>query len=1127
MRLLAGLLGAALVTALALPLVVRGPVLRWVVQRATAGMCGTFSVGGGHAGWAAVIDVALGRAVPVVIEDLLIVGPDDKVAISARRLDAEIEIHRGGAIVVTSLNMWHGGWRLALDPKAIGTVDAFRSVPPEGRAACLQPAAAKPAKRKAGGGGGSLVLRHVEFHDVDAELDFPTWGMMLDHAQAVGSLSAGGTGPPFLFDVQDVVATGGWVRVGRGPWQSRVLFDHAEIPRVGVLPEAPIDLMLVVGAGTTGRARLSGHATFRNIFPPAPGKLPAEPPGLDADVQWTGFGAALEKLQAAWRPRGQWRRRIDGDLHARVTGPFTGLEGVLQIEGGGTKVAARLANGAADLQLALKSVDTAWMLDPALRPLLGGELNGRFHATARLAPTFGGIAADIPDADLRLDRRRAAHGPKRYQLRIGSSAGRTSAAEVLNASIGRVRLAGATLRLDGLKVAWTGLSAAIDAEVAFPADTADGERTRSRVDARGHLAVAALEDWVPEGIATGPLRVDASARGTLERVALSLAFPPPSTVAVLGQRFVLPRRLDLLATTDEGIRLPRAQLRRVGGGTIAFEGRVGPDDRLSVKLGGRDYPLQAVPGLPPSLRATLAGTVGANLTVTGKTQRPAVSGTLAVAALAFRGKPVGDLSADLRLGMESGEITARVDPGLVLRARVKRRPVLSVDAELEARDRTIGPWLPGPLAGVPLAISGHAQGTYRESAPVTASASFTLAGPGLSGVRIDGSTRGEQASAHVGGQLDVGRWGPFWPRMLKTASGVLDLDLGVTDAIAQPRARGALRIAKDVVVRAAAWPAPIALVAGGSVELDGTAVVVRDLALSTAGAEARLGGRATIDLDDLDRSALALDLRATVDAARFPVRLPSGVSASGRVGLDARVAGTLAGNPGPKIDGRADLQDVTVRLSPATPAARARGAVEAHGDLVRTTGVDVSLDGVGSVRIGTAASPAQARIVSLSPFRIGAVDVPFAGHDLTVGTPSSQLYVPDLDASLRLWGDARGQLTVGGQVNLSGAVLDPSKKGPELGASPAPKPKVKGAWWRALPPRLTLDLDLRAAQRGIRVAVPVLPDVAVDFRCHLLATNRGATWSGRLGGASAYSRAAVTVYDWFKSQDLRGCQLTK
>jgi len=77
-----------------------------------------------------------------------------------------------------------------------------------------------------------------------------------------------------------------------------------------------------------------------------------------------------------------------------------------------------------------------------------------------------------------------------------------------------------------------------------------------------------------------------------------------------------------------------------------------------------------------------------------------------------------------------------------------------------------------------------------------------------------------------------------------------------------------------------------------------------------------------------------------------------------------------------------------------------------------------------------------------------------------------------------------------------------------------------------LPPHLTLDLELRGTNKGMRVAVPVLPDVTVDFRCRLQATNRGARWSGRLRGDGAWARAAVTVFDWFRPEDLRRCQLT-
>src|SRR5689334_18039008 len=90
LRLAAGLVGAVLVVALALPLVVRGPVARWLLARASAGMCGTFALTGGHVGWAAAVDLVLGRPIPVLIEGLRITGPDGHVTISAARLETGI-----------------------------------------------------------------------------------------------------------------------------------------------------------------------------------------------------------------------------------------------------------------------------------------------------------------------------------------------------------------------------------------------------------------------------------------------------------------------------------------------------------------------------------------------------------------------------------------------------------------------------------------------------------------------------------------------------------------------------------------------------------------------------------------------------------------------------------------------------------------------------------------------------------------------------------------------------------------------------------------------------------------------------------------------------------------------------
>ncbi len=261
------------------------------------------------------------------------------------------------------------------------------------------------------------------------------------------------------------------------------------------------------------------------------------------------------------------------------------MAGSLQVEGGGTRLTALVAHGAADLSLAFAGVETGWMLDPALRPLLGGLLHGTFHATARLWPTFAGIEAEIPDADLRLDRRRAPSGPRHFELRIGKTGRGEGATDTLYATVTSIRLADAILRLADLRVDWTGLTARVDARVAFAAPArgptktgpAAPKRARSEVDAHGKLAVAALEDWIPGGAVTGPLSLSATAQGTIDRVELGLAFPPPTAIGVLGQRFLLPRKLDVLWTNDVGLSVPRVRLRRVGGGTIDVAGRLGDE----------------------------------------------------------------------------------------------------------------------------------------------------------------------------------------------------------------------------------------------------------------------------------------------------------------------------------------------------------------------------------------------------------------------------------------------------------------------------------------------------------------------------------------------------------------------
>ena len=1131
--------GGVMLLATVLPLLLRGPVARWAVRRASASLCGTFQISGGHFGWASVWQLLLGRPMDLVVEGVRIDGPDGKPVFAAARFEATLEIHpRPFRLVLSDVLMARGRFRLTLLPNTIGSFDAFRGLPRAGRAACLDPnAPSKPKKH--GGPSGSIAIRNIQFEDVDVDLEFPGWELELARTNAVGSLSAGGDGPPLLFDARDVIAAGGALRIGRRGegWTARVPFDAVAIARVGVAPETPSDLGLEVAEAATGRARLSGHALFRNIFPSKAGQQPPGVAGLDVDARWARFGGALNGLDANWRPQGAWAAHLDGDLHATVRGPFTALAGALEVEGGGTRLAAHVAHGAADLSLAFAGVETAWMLDPALRPLLGGLLHGHFHATAHLWPTLAGIDAEIPDADLRLDRRRAPSGPRRFQLKIGKGSRTEGATDTLYAQVASVRLADAQLHLDGLRADWTGLSARVDARVAFavppsPSNAGPPRRDRSLVEGHGTLAVTALEDWIPGGAVTGPLRLGAAAHGTIDRVELGLTFPAPGTIGVLGQRFVLPRQLDALLASDNGLSVPRFQLRRVGGGTIDAGGRIGAAGKLAATLRVRDYPVGEIPGIPKSaLPGALAGTLQADLSLGGALERPTAEGSIGVVALAIDRRPVGDVQTKLHLGAEGGEADATIDPGVTIHARVRRRPALSLEATVALRARALGPWLPAPLTGAPLALSGDVKLGYR-SGMLSGEGTLRLAGPGLTGVEIDGQAHGLDAHARLKGEIDVARWPELWSRAFQSAAGALAFDLTVAPAFGpsfvpiKPRARlsGSVQVARALTLRLGRWPAPFEIAPGGRIDLDGDAVALSGFTIATPGLRGSVAGHATLDRGDLERSRLALALAAELDAARFPVRLPAGVSARGRATIDAQVGGTLGASPGPRLDGKARLDGLTVQLSPTTPAARATGVVEAHGDTLRAADLRVDIAGVGLITIGRPDSPASAELASLSPFRLGRVEVPFAGESLKLGEPSSQLYIPELDTNLRLTGDGRSELKIAGVVAVAGGAYDSSHK--RASSSPG-KPRASGAWYHALPPHLTLDLELRGSNKGIRVAVPVLPDVTVDFQCHLLATNHGASWSGHLRGDSAYARAAVAVADWFSDNDLRKCQLTK
>src|SRR5450432_3086333 len=115
-RLGLGLGGIALLLALLPPLLLRGALLRRVVARATAGLCGTVSIEGGAVAWLVVPDLLLGRPVGVELDGLRVAGPDGAVVLALERVTADVSASRDPwRLAVAPVTASRGLWRLIVD----------------------------------------------------------------------------------------------------------------------------------------------------------------------------------------------------------------------------------------------------------------------------------------------------------------------------------------------------------------------------------------------------------------------------------------------------------------------------------------------------------------------------------------------------------------------------------------------------------------------------------------------------------------------------------------------------------------------------------------------------------------------------------------------------------------------------------------------------------------------------------------------------------------------------------------------------------------------------------------------------------------------------------------------------
>jgi hypothetical protein len=1149
-----------LIAAVVAPLAVRGRLLSRIVARATESLCGVVRVEGGHLGWTATADLLLGRPWEITLDGVQVTAPDGRVVFSSAHLSAIVALHRRPwRITVVSAHVEHGLWRLGVSSEngSVGLMEAFRRAPARAsRATCLAPPTAQSSSRGASGSAGgaanigaAVTLQEVELKDMDVDLDFPTWALKLSRVQTHGSFSAGRARehPDLLFNAHNATTdTGGWLRIGRegAAWTTHLRFDTVAIGQVAVTADAPSDLVLQVDEAMTGQSRLSGRAVFQGTLPVRSGGH-TPPSGLILDARWDRVGDALSALQATWRPPGAALALFDGDVTVALRGPYRELSG--EVRGVGrrstTQLQAQIVRGGSlDADLRFAGFATTDVLDKALWPLLGGRLTGRVGVRAQFTPHVAGLAGvtvEMINTSLTLDRERRGPWPEHFVFRLdrANHVGSESAvADELRIAMGGARLIGGTLQLQDIRADTATLHANGQVTTRFPG-AGDGSPThQTHLAVQFDLAAPSLERLSPDTGFSGKLSCHATVTGSVDHLDVQIHFPRGSTVSFGGQRFVLPVLATAAVAHGDELIVSRFAVVHQGGGTAEASGRAIFDGPILADLRLHDYPVVDIPGLhrawervplPAFLGDRSAGTsnssLGGNLDgaleVRGRLAAPTVTGDFTVTDARMSGRPIGDGTLHLHAAAGALALDGTLGPGLSFRAqaRLSRAQRLTATAALKLRAFSLDPWLPTPWARLGLSASGDGRVSLTESGPPRVEGSFQLDGSG-SHLRLDGHICGAGREATIRGQVELGPVVDLWPWSLAGSEGSLGIDVAThehgDDGVPLT---GHIDILRDVVLHVGRIASPVRIVAGGRVDIDGPRLSTPGLTATMAGASSRLVGKVVLDPRRPQQTTLALTATGRLDAGALASRIrpmDSTVAISGSLDVQTQITGTIAQ---PKLDGEGRFADVSVRSnSGAWPAVTARGAIQAHGNTLSTRDLRMTIATLGALNVGSGTQPAILQIVSLWPLRLGRVDLPVTGRHLAFHDNNVPLAFADLNLDLRLASLGRGDLLLSGDVQVDGATLDRNRH-----AAGSRRRFPTDRWYQLLPPHFGLDLIVHG--RALTVTSRFVPNMAAEFACRVVATAHGASLSGQLRGTGAYSRAALTLYDWVTPGHVRHC----
>ncbi len=643
-----GGLGLLVVLALfGLPLALRGPVLRALARHHSKNLCGTVEVAGGHLGANVVLALIRQRPFDVALDGLRIREPESGDLFRAQTVRLRLAVLRKPwRVVVENARVADGAWKLVNHGEGQLLTAALEPLPAAGRSACRVPPSTpgKPPPL------GSLVrVEAVTVQDMTLVLSFPAWALTLEAIDVQGTMEVRGTpdGVQLLFDARDVrTRKHGSLRVGpAGPRTLEVPFDSVDIPRAAVTDAAPYDLRLSVAAARTRGARLTGEATFTDVFAPHSAGRSA---GMILSARWTELGQALAR-DPALASVGRGLAALHAGARTSLRGPFDALTGSATIDGKGLSLRARLLpHERYALDADFRALDTRPLLARDRRATLAGRLDGHLAVSARLGPGPQDRSVTLDDIALALQRDPPAGDalPRRWVIdrtpAPRSSPAFASSASDLHVTLGDIALKGDEIVVDRFRVQAPGVSVAGDLH-----GNASGPR------ARGRFASSSIVTW-------------------------------------RGETFRMPPRLEVDSNAKHDLTIAPFRIANTAGGTIGLEGSIRHDGAVDLRATVVRYPLAHLPGVARAhvpgqnvpLCRLLGGELDADLRVGGTTRSPSLAGQLAFNDLRWDRQPIGD--GVIRFDAVDGgtRFAGRLMSGVDLNGRISQRHGASLHARL-------------------------------------------------------------------------------------------------------------------------------------------------------------------------------------------------------------------------------------------------------------------------------------------------------------------------------------------------------------------------------------------------------------------------------------------------------------